>query len=75
MRWGVLVAQPESKIIHSRVLMGNLKDRENWEGLGLDGMMILNFSLLKLDARTWIDFGNYLDQVADCWKTLIVMVL
>jgi hypothetical protein len=45
MRWGMLVAHPERKIIHSRVLMGNLKGRENWEDLDLDGMMILKFSL------------------------------
>jgi hypothetical protein len=42
MRWGMLVAQPERKITHSRVLMGDLKGRENCEGL--DGMMILKFS-------------------------------
>jgi len=51
----MFVAHPEWKIIHSRVLMGNLKGRENSEGLGLDGIMILKFSLKKYDARTWID--------------------
>jgi len=55
MRWGMLVARPERKIIHSSVLIGNLKGRENWEDLGLDWMMILKFSLKEWDSRTWID--------------------
>jgi len=45
MRWGMLVAHPESKIIRLRFSMGNLKSSETWEVLGLDGIMILKFSL------------------------------
>jgi hypothetical protein len=47
---GMLVAHPERKIIHLRVSMGNLKGSENWEDLGLDGMMILKFTL-KIECK------------------------
>jgi hypothetical protein len=74
MRWGMLVAHSERKIIHSRVLMSNLKVRENLKGLDLDGMIILKFSLKnKIQGLGLIE--GYLDQDTDHWKTLIVAVL
>jgi hypothetical protein len=47
MRWGMLVAHPESKIIHLRFSMGNLKGSETWEVLDIYGMIILKCSLKK----------------------------
>ena len=36
-----------------RVLMGNLKERDHLEGLGIDGRTVLELLLKKYNGRAW----------------------
>jgi hypothetical protein len=39
------------------VLVGNLRERDNWGDIGVDGIIILRWIFRKWDVGVWIGLG------------------
>jgi len=54
MRWAGHVARIGRRELHTGFWWGNLRERDHWEDVGVDGRIILKFLFKKWDGGLWI---------------------
>ena len=55
MRWAGHVARIGRRELHTGFWWGNLRERDHWEDLGIDGRIILTFIFKKWAGGIWIN--------------------
>jgi hypothetical protein len=74
MRWAGLVARMERREVHAGFWWGSLGERDHLKDIGVDGMIILQWSLKWGGCIDWIDLarecGNTFPGSIKCWYFL-----